>query len=89
MSEMHSLDEARLQPPGAPEVELAAETRTLVVGPYLTRNAAAQASGAAEAQNLRSVEARLDEATGLAAAIELDVVESLAISLPRIRPSTY
>ena len=89
MSEMHSPDEARLQPPSAPEAELAAETRTLVVGPYLTRNAAAQASGAAEAQNLRSVEARLDEATGLAAAIELDVLESLAISLPRIRPSTY
>ena len=29
------------------------------------------------------------EAVGLAAAVDLDVVESLAISLPRIRPSTY
>src|ERR1700710_2527132 len=89
MSEMRSSDEARLQPPGAPEIEIAAQTHTLVVGPYLTRNAAAQASGASEAQNLRSTPARLDEATGLAAAIELAVLEILAISLPRIRPSTY
>src|SRR3954468_20896955 len=89
MSEMLPADDVRLQPPGKPEAEFAAATRTFVVGPYLTRNAAAQASGAAEAQNLRSTPARLDEATGLAAAIELDALESLADSLPRIRPSTY
>jgi GTP-binding protein HflX len=66
MSEMLSADDdARLQPPGQPEAEIAAKTRTLVVGPYLARSAAAQASGAAEAQNLRSSSARLDEATGL------------------------
>ncbi|WP_275441122.1 hypothetical protein, partial [Enterobacter hormaechei] len=35
------------------------------------------------------VEARLDEAVGLAGAIELDVTQSFAVALPRIRPSTY
>jgi GTPase len=37
----------------------------------------------------RSPEARLEEATGLARAIDLDVVESLIVNLNEIRPSTY
>ena len=36
MSEMLSADDdVRLQPPGQPEAEIAAKTRTLVVGPFL------------------------------------------------------
>ena len=90
MSEMLSADDdVRLQPPGPPEAEIAAKTRTLVVGPYPARNAAAQASGAAEAQNLRSAPARLDEATGLAEAVDLNVVQAISLNLSKIRPSTY
>ncbi|CAO4137452.1 GTPase HflX [Methylorubrum extorquens] len=89
MSEMRPLDEPRLQPPGPPEIEVAANTRTLVIGPYLTRSTAAQASNAAEAQNLRSTTARLDEAVGLAAAVDLAVVQAIPLNLPKIRPSTY
>jgi GTP-binding protein HflX len=90
MSEMLSADEdVRLQPHGPPEAEIAAKTRTLVVGPYLARNAAAQASGAAEVQNLRSAPARLDEATGLAEAVDLNVVQAISLNLSKIRPSTY
>ncbi|MGU3540878.1 GTPase HflX [Methylobacterium sp. A54F] len=88
MSEVQTSGEARLQAMAAPEGEIAAATHTLVVGPYLTRAAAAQAGGGAPA-SARSAAARLDEAVGLAAAIELDVAEAMALSLPRIRPSTY
>ncbi len=48
MTEMLSPDDVRLQPPGPPEAEIAAKTRTLVVGPYLAGNAAVQASGRAD-----------------------------------------
>ncbi|MDH2313011.1 GTPase HflX [Methylobacterium brachiatum] len=90
MSETLTSGEARLQAQAAPEGEIAAATHTLVIGPYLARGAHGPGvPGNGAAHPTRSVEARLDEATGLAAAIELDVVESLAISLPRIRPSTY
>ncbi|WP_336489220.1 GTPase HflX [Methylobacterium nigriterrae] len=89
MSETILPGEARLQAMAAPEGEIAAATHTLVVGPYLTRAGAAQASGAAERLSPRSTAARLDEAVGLAAAIDLDVAEAMALSLPRIRPSTY
>ncbi|HEY0554597.1 MAG TPA: GTPase HflX, partial [Thermoanaerobaculia bacterium] len=40
-------------------------------------------------QNLRSTPARLDEAAGLAAAVDLDVVQAIPLNLPKIRPSTY
>jgi GTPase len=89
MSETLPSGEARLQAMAAPEGENASATRTLVVGPYLTRAAAAQAAGAAERQAPRSNAARLDEAVGLAAAIDLDVVQAMPLTLPRIRPSTY
>jgi GTP-binding protein HflX len=82
MTETLTPGEARLQAMAAPEGEIAAATHTLVVGPYLAR---LPARGEAS----RSVEARLDEAAGLAAAIELDVVETVAVSIQRIRPSTY
>jgi GTPase len=51
---------------------------TLVVHPYLKRTSAFA----------RSPEARLEEACGLAAAIELPVVDRIAVPLPEIRPAT-
>lgn len=54
--------------------------RALVVTPVLTRLSAAQT---------RSPEARLEEAVGLAAAIELDVRAGRVASLAEIRPATY
>jgi GTP-binding protein HflX len=90
MTEPMTPGEARLQAMAAPEGDIAAATHTLVVGPYLGRAAAAargNTNGSPEA--LRSTEARLDEAAGLAAAIELDVVEAIVAPVQRIRPSTY
>lgn len=64
----------------------------LVIGPYLRMR-----RGAAEAQtddhalrdSLRDFEARLDEAAGLARAIDLEVVDSLIAQINEIRPATY
>ncbi|GJD71947.1 GTPase HflX [Methylobacterium goesingense] len=82
--------EARLQAMAAPEGDIAAATHTLVVGPYLGRAAvAARGNPSGSPEALRSTEARLDEAAGLAAAIELDVVEAIVAPVQRIRPSTY
>ncbi len=63
-----------------------AKTRVLVIGPYLTDRAAAYAEGA-KAQ--RSQEARLDEAEGLALAIDVEIVGRQLASLSQIRPATY
>ncbi len=86
MSESRLAGEDRLRRQAAPEGDIAAATRTLVIGPYLARPAE-RSSGRPAA--LRAPEARLDEAAGLAAAIDLDVAEAMALSLQRIRPSTY
>ena len=64
----------------------------LVIGPYLRMR-----RGGVEAQtddhgfcdSLRDFEARLDEAAGLARAIDLDVVDSLIAQINEIRPATY
>ena len=90
MTELMTPGEARLQAMAAPEGDIAAATHTLVIGPYLGRAAAAARSATgASPEALRSSEARLDEAAGLAAAIELDVVEAIVAPVQRIRPSTY
>ncbi len=57
--------------------------RALVIGPYL-RTSPSRAQRAE-----RSPEARLDEAAGLALAIDLEVVETGIVSLSEIRPATY
>ncbi|NMN56366.1 GTP-binding protein HflX [Xanthobacter sp. SG618] len=57
--------------------------RCAVVTPVVSRR------GRGGAPERRSPEARLDEAVGLAAAIELDVVFSGLVSLSEIRPATY
>ena len=59
----------------------------MVVGPYLRRGQAKAGSRAAESE--RGPSARLDEAVGLARAIDLDVVEAGIAPLATIRPATY
>lgn len=65
------------------EREIAANTRAYVVGPYQQRR------GATADANQRSFAARLDEAVGLAAAIDLTVVEPVQVLLTALRPATY
>ncbi|MGL4729378.1 MAG: GTPase HflX [Bosea sp. (in: a-proteobacteria)] len=85
-----SFNERARKGPGAPksdkdiEREIAAGTRTLVLGPYLTKRGVKAA-----AVFSRTPDARLAEAVGLAAAIELDVVGAELVSLAAPRPATY
>ena len=65
---------------GAPR--RADSARAIVVAPVL-KTSAGQATAAS-----RSAEARLDEAVGLAEAIDLDVVEASSVIVNTIRPST-
>jgi GTP-binding protein HflX len=68
----------RLSPPGS-------ETgRALVIGPY--RRAPARG---AEASRIRAPAARLDEAVGLARAIDLTVAEAGIVMVSEVRPATY
>ena len=62
------------------------KTRVLVIGPYLSDRAAAYADGA---RSMRSQGARLDEAEGLARAIDVEVVGRELVVLSQIRPATY
>jgi GTPase len=55
--------------------------RAVVIVPYLREGKASHA--------LRSPQARLDEATGLALAIDLEVVSAGLVPLSQIRPATY
>ena len=63
-----------------------AKTRVLVIGPYLTDRAAAYADGS---KAMRSQEARLDEAEGLALAINVEIVGRELVLLSQIRPATF
>ncbi len=56
--------------------------RAVVIGPYLRDARSATREG-------REPAARLDEAIGLARAIDLDVVDSGIVTIGAIRPSTY
>ncbi len=62
--------------------------RVIVVGPYLRMRA-----GGADAQTdghvLRDAEARLEEAAGLARAIDLTIADALIAPVGQIRPATY
>src|SRR3954463_14702592 len=79
VTEPRSPGEERLARLAEPEKDVASGTRTLVVGPYLTRRRAGggRPLASAEGANPRPPEARLDEASGLAAAIDLQIVASL------------
>jgi GTP-binding protein HflX len=91
VTEPRSPGEERLARLAEPEKDVASGTRTLVVGPYLSRRrpGGGRPSAPAERSNPRPVEARLDEAAGLAAAIDLQVVDALLAPLAAIRPATY
>jgi GTP-binding protein HflX len=56
--------------------------RALVVGPYRKTNPQ-------QRDGQRSPQARIEEAVGLALAIDLDVVETGLVTLSEIRPATY
>jgi GTP-binding protein HflX len=58
----------------------------MVIGPYIRARRDDGAPGAADA---RDFEARLDEAAGLARAIDLVVAEALLTPINQIRPATY
>jgi GTP-binding protein HflX len=62
----------------------AAPTRAIVIGPYLSGRSKIDMSAGA-----RGPEARLDEAVGLARAIDLDVRRTFQINLSAITPATY
>jgi GTP-binding protein HflX len=70
----------RLRPSGAPT------GRAIVLEPWLKRKAARSARQASQG---RTPEARLEEAIGLATAIDLDVVDAGLVTLNDIRPATY
>jgi GTPase len=66
--------------------------RAIVVEPHLRTRASARGDGRADARNeraVRSPEAKLDEAVGLAGAIDLNVVTSGIVPLGEIRPATF
>jgi GTP-binding protein HflX len=60
-------------------------TRVVVIVPYLTRQAPKRGEGKAS----RGIDARLEEAVGLARAIDLDVASAGAVPLAQIKPATY
>ena len=67
-------------------------TRTFVIGPYLTQRsyrAGVAPHSAEEAAYVRDPKARMEEAIGLAHAIELEVVRSISLNLDAVRPSTF
>ncbi|MGB3864853.1 MAG: GTPase HflX [Xanthobacteraceae bacterium] len=61
--------------------------RAIVVGPYLRPRRGEQDRAEAAAQ--RDLDARLDEITGLARAIDLTVAEAVLAPIGQIRPATY
>ena len=61
--------------------------RAVVIEPHLRRRSSSAPADAKAA--LRSPDARLDEAVGLARAIDLDVVASGIVPLGNIRPATF
>jgi GTP-binding protein HflX len=67
--------------------------RAIVIGPYPrpkpVRRTGVESRPAEAASNLRAPAARLDEAAGLARAIDLDVVEVALLTISEIRPATY
>jgi GTP-binding protein HflX len=62
--------------------------RAIVLGPY-QRRAQRRGPAALNAPNERGPEARLEEAVGLARAIDLDVVQFGIVPINQIRPATY
>ena len=61
--------------------------RAIVIEPWLKRASARET--ARELPSTRTPQARLEEAVGLAAAIDLNVVEAGLVTLGAVRPATY
>jgi len=78
-------------PNGGSRHSVEARTRALVVGPYLDHRARQKATsgGAIQAARGRTNEARLFEASGLAHAIDLEVVAERMLPITQIRPATF
>ncbi|MBB4210153.1 GTP-binding protein HflX [Rhodothalassium salexigens DSM 2132] len=68
----------------APVADVTTGARALIVHPYLKHD-----TGAPGGAGLRSPDARLAEAVGLAAAIALDVADTRLVALDRVRPGTF
>ena len=64
-------------------------THALVICPCLSDRASGRSGNAAAGGNARPPTARLEEAVGLARAIDLAVVGSEIVALTQIRPATY
>ena len=62
-------------------------TRALVIGPYLAERKRRDA--AARVRHGRSPEARMEEARGLAEAIDVELVGGKIVSLGQIRPASF
>ena len=62
--------------------------RVIVIGPYL-RMRGGGADAQSESHFLRDAEARLEEAAGLARAIDLVIADALVARISQIRPATY
>jgi GTPase len=85
-------DDDRLDPKPIAEGGFATGANALVIGPYLTRRRlprSATIEQITDAEAIRPFEARLEEAVGLAGAIELNVVDSFLVMLSSARPSTF
>ena len=63
--------------------------RAIVIGPYRRRVPSRGASSPHPQQNERAPAARLEEAVGLAGAIDLEVVSSGVVPINVVRPATY
>jgi len=64
--------------------------RAIVIGPYRRRSTATvRRSSSRDANGERAPVARLEEAVGLARAIDLDVAQSGIVTLNDVRPATY
>ena len=62
--------------------------RAIVIGPYV-RARGGDAETPRTGRTLRNIDARLDEAAGLARAIDLHVVQAIVAAVSQIRPATY
>ena len=62
--------------------------RVIVIGPYL-RVRRGDPDAQTESHAIRDSEARLEEAVGLARAIDLTIAEALIAPINQIRPATY
>ena len=71
------------------QVSTHAVTHAYVVGPYLKPKGQVSLNPSTPAPIIRTNQARLDEAIGLAGAIDLKVVGAETVSLSEIRPASY